>query len=265
MLSFQKTCLCQTFLISCCLLIIGCVSSEYNVATHKQDIYFFSTDKEVSMGQNIAKKISKEFQISRNPYDIERLDRVAQKLMKVVDRKEISYYFYIIEEDDKGKREVNAFCLPGGYVYIFKDLLDLLEGDDELAYVLAHEMGHIVSRHHIKRLQAAMGYNLLMIASTQAPSDPDFTSGLSFALAQLMVGWSREDELKADELATKYCISAGFDPTAGINVLEKLYKEGKKKIRPFSYFRTHPYTSDRIRHIKHTLQLPLSVDDYMNL
>ena len=265
MLSFLVIKKLKYFFITFCFLICGCVTTEYNVATHREDIYFFSTAKEIDMGQNMSKAVAEEYKISMNPYDIERVDKVAQKLRKIVDRKEISYYFYIIEEDDKGKPQVNAFCLPGGYIYIFKDLLDLLETDDELAYVLAHEMGHVVSRHHIKRLQAAMGYNFLMIASTQAPSDGQFRTGLSFALAQLMAGWSRQDELKADELAAKYCKLAGYDPAAGIDVLEKLYKENKKKIRPISYFKTHPYTADRIRNIKHTLKMPLSVDDYMNL
>lgn len=223
----------------------------------------FSTEKEVAMGQNIARKIAQEFKISNNPYDIKRIDRIGTKIVEVVDRKELSYYFYVIEEDQKGKGQINAFSVPGGYVYIFKDLLDLLD-DDELSFVLAHEISHIVSRHHIKRLQAAMGYNLLIIASVGTRSNPQFSQGLSFALAQILVAYSRDDEFNADELAVKYCQAAGFDPTVGIEVQEKLYREGKKKLRPFSYFRTHPYTAQRIRHIKEVLHLPLGVEDYIN-
>ncbi len=245
------------------LLLNGCISSEYNVGTHQQDVYLFSTEREVAMGENIAKKIAREFKISSNPFDIERVDKVTSRLLKFVDRKEISYYFYIIEEDDKGKGQVNAFALPGGYVYIFKDLLDLIN-DDELSFILAHEIGHIVSRHSIKRLQAAMGYNFLVVVSKAANASPQFSRGLSFALAQILVGYSREDELNADELAVKYCRSAGFDPEAGIAVHEKLYAENKKKVRSLSYFRTHPFTSQRIRRIKETLHLPLDVNDYIN-
>jgi len=244
-------------------LLIGCISTEYNVGTHKQDIYFYSTEKEITMGQNIAKQIAKEFKISNNPYDIERVERISSKIVDVLDRQELSYYFYVIEEDDKGEGQMNAFALPGGYIYIFKDLLDLLD-DNELAFVFAHEAGHIVSRHSIKRLQAAMGYNLVMIAAAGVAKDPGFSRGLSFALAQIMAGYSREDELNADELAVKYCQAAGFDPLAGIRALEKIYKENKKKIRPLSYFKTHPYIPQRIRNIKESLHLPLHVDDYIN-
>jgi len=245
------------------LFLTACVTSEYNVATHKQDVFFYSTEREVAMGRNIAKKIDQEYDVSNNPYDIKRVNEIAEKLVKVIDRQELNYYFYVIEKDDKEREQFNAFSIPGGYVYIYKDLLDVLN-DDELAFVLAHEIGHIVSRHHMKRLQAAMGYNLVMIASAAAPSSSGFSNGLSFALAQILTGYSQEDELNADELAVKYCQLSGFDPKAGIALQDKLYEKGKKEIRPLSYFKTHPYSSERIRHIKETLHLPLDIDDYIN-
>jgi predicted Zn-dependent protease len=245
------------------ILLSSCITTEYNVGTHTQDLMFYSSDREISMGRNIHRKISEDFKLSQNPYDLERVETISKRLVEVIDRKELGYYFYVVDEDDDGNKEINAFSLPGGYSYIFKDLLDLLN-DDELAFVLAHEIAHIVSRHHIKRLQAAMGYNLVLVASTQANSDPGFAQGVSFALAQMMVAYSRNDELNADELAVKYTQAAGFDPMAGITLIEKIYDEGKKKIRPLSYFRTHPYRSQRIRRIKERLRLPLDVDDYIN-
>lgn len=246
------------------LFFCGCVTSEYNIGTRKQDIYFYSTESEVNMGSNLARKIAQEYRISKNPDDVARVNRIAEKIVAVLDRKELSYYFYIIENDERGRSQVNAFSLPGGYSYIYRGLLDILDNDDQLAFVLAHEVGHIVSRHHMKRLQAAMGYNLLTIASAASQNSADFTNGLSFALAQVISAYSREDEFNADELAVKYCKFAGFDPAAGIGVLEKLYRESKKKIQPLSYFRTHPYPAQRIRNIKEVLQIPLGVDDYIN-
>lgn len=256
--------ICHLLPAVCYLSLCGCITTEYNAATHKQDVFFYSTEREIAIGRNLAKKIAEKFEISANPYDIERIGRVADKIIEVIDRGELNYYFYIIEKDEKGKSHVNAFCLPGGYVYIYKDLLDLLGSDDELAFVLAHEVGHIVSRHHIKRLQAAMGYNFLIAASAGASADPQFSRGLSFALAQILMAYSREDEFKADELAVKYCKLAGFNPASGLETLERLYREDKKNLRSFSYFRTHPYTAQRIRRIKETLHFSLDVDDYIN-
>ncbi|MFH1772467.1 MAG: M48 family metalloprotease [Candidatus Omnitrophota bacterium] len=244
-------------------LLSGCLSTEYNVATHTQDIFLYSTEKEVRMGRNISNMVENEFNISLNPGDIKRITESGQRIAEVCDRQEISYYFYVIEADSKRENEFNAFSLPGGYVYIGKDLFDLLN-DNELSFVLAHEVAHIVSRHHIKKLQAAIGYNLLLAASSATVSGRESSQGLSLALATIMSAYSRQDEFTADELAAKYMVSIGEEPTAGISVLEKLYKENKKKIRPLSYFRTHPYTAERIRHIRETLHLPLSVEDYIN-
>jgi len=244
-------------------VFIGCATTEYNVGTHRSDIIFYSTEKEVALGESLSKEILKSFKMSNNPIDIKRVSSIGEKIASVCDRQEINYYFYVVEADQNNKREKNAFSLPGGYIFIFKDLLDMLN-DDELAFVLAHEVAHVVSRHVIKKLQAAMGYNLLVIASIVGTKDAEFTSGLSFALAQVMTAYSRLDEFNADELAVKYLNILGKDPKVGIDVLEKLYKEDKKEIRPISYFRTHPYTAERIRHIKETLKLPLSVDDYIN-
>ena len=241
-------------------ILSGCVSTEYTVATHKEDIFFYSTEKEVAIGRNIAREIASRFKISKDPKEIERVNRIGQRIAAVCDRKDIHYYFYVIDK----KGEYNAFSIPGGYVYIYKDLMDSLN-DDELAFVLAHEIGHIVARHAIKRMQAAIGMNLLMIASTQANANPGFEEGLNFALANITMAYSRDDEFTADRLATKYIKLAGFKPTAGIEVLNKLYdNEQKQPIHEYSYFRTHPYVAQRIAHIKKYLGLPLDVNDYIN-
>ena len=244
----------------------GCVSidSEYNTGTHSQDTLLVSTDGVVNMGKGLEKEIAKQAEVSQNPADIARINKIGKKIADVCDRQEVSYYFDVITVK-KSEEDKNAFCIPGGHVYVFKALFDNLN-DDELAFVLAHEIGHIVCRHHIKQMQAQYGANFLMLASIFAPhDDPDFVPAVAFALDSLMVSYSREDELKADELAVKYMKLTGFNPQAGISVMEKLYQDGKKRIEPFSYFRTHPYTGCRVAHIKQLLNIPLGPADYVNL
>lgn len=251
------------FLSLISIFIASCITTEYNVATHKEDIFFYSTDREVALGENLSRQISKELKISQNPFYIQRVNNVGKKIAQVCNRKELNYYFYVVAKTDKDDK--NAFSLPGGYVYINESLLEILENDDELAFVLAHEVGHIVARHSIKKLQAALGYNLLMLATIPAEKSPQFYQGLSLALAQIMAAYSRQDEFTADELAVKYTKLAGFDPSAGIEVLEKLYAHHKKeRSRPPTYFRTHPYIVQRIKHIKATVGIPLSISDYIN-
>ncbi|MCM8774660.1 MAG: M48 family metalloprotease [Candidatus Omnitrophica bacterium] len=241
------------------LYLSGCVTTEYGTGTHRQDIFFYSSEKEVDIGRNLNQHIHQEKIISKNPKDIERISRIASKIVEVCDRKEINYYFYIIDEDEK-----NAFSVPGGYVYIYSGLMNILD-DNELGFVIAHEVAHIVCRHSIKKLQAAMGMNLLILATAKVESTPNFHQGLSFALAQILTAYSREDEFNADELATKYLKLAGLNPKSGVEVLEKLYRESKKASpRMYSYFRTHPYVDQRIKRMKEYLGLPLNIKDYLN-
>lgn len=215
------------------------------------------------MGSSIHQAIIKEIAISYNPKDITRISTIGDRIVSVCDRQELTYYFYVID-DPKTKDELNAFSTPGGYVYIYKKFLDMLD-ENQLAFVVAHEISHIVSRHSLKRMQGATGAGLAMLASIFVPGgNPEFTQGLQLGLGQVLMAYSRQDEFNADELAIKYTKALGYDARAGIAVMEKLYAENKKDIRPISYFRTHPYTGERIAHMKKILQLPLAPEDYAN-
>ena len=242
-------------------LLAGCmVSEEYNIATHRQDIYFYSTPKEIAIGRNIAKAVAEKYKFCQEPSLNRKIQEIGQKIAAVCDRKELIYRYYIIED-----KTINAFSLPGGFVYIFRGLLDKLKTEDEIAFVLGHETGHIVARHAIKRLQAAMASNLLLIASTQVESGGNLPQGVYLALVSLMSGYSQEDEFLADKLGITYARKAGFDPKAAIKVLELLEKENEKSpARQISYFRTHPYPIPRIRAIKEELGLPLNFRDLAN-
>jgi predicted Zn-dependent protease len=246
-------------LILTVLVLSGCFTSEYTVGTREQDVFFYSTEKEVEIGRTLSQEIDKQLEISKNPEVNRKVRAIGERIAGVCDRQEIDYYFYVINEDEK-----NAFSIPGGYIYLYQGLIDILE-EDQLAFVVAHEISHIVSRHSIKRLQAVMGSNLLLLAGASVESDSNFTQGLNFALAQLLVAYSRKDEFNADELAVKYLRKAGYNPRAGIKLLNKLYQQGKEEpLKELSYFRTHPYTAQRIANIKSSLGLTLEASDYIN-
>lgn len=242
--------------------LCGCFTTEYNVATHQEDIFFFSTEKEVSLGKNVARKVREQFSLEKHPHLNDKIFDIGRRIAQVCDRKEINYYFYIIDNEEK-----NAFSLPGGYVYIFKGLLDLLDSDDEIAFVLAHEIGHIVARHHIKQLQASLGANLLLIASSQMPASGNISGlqGVSLILNTILSGYSQDDEFLSDRLAVKYARLSGYDPKAGLKVMKKIQEAHRKdEPRKITYFRSHPYIAQRIRRIKLKLGIPLEFQDAIN-
>ncbi|MDO8663049.1 MAG: Maf and M48 domain-containing protein [Candidatus Omnitrophota bacterium] len=251
---------CFLFSVFCFLSLSGC-STEYNIVTGEQELYYYNTDKEVQMGKAIAKQVEKEMKPVEDPLVQKRVEDIGKKIAAVCDRKEINYYFYVLNEDD-----VNAFSLPGGYVFIYKGLVDKVSNDDELAGVIGHEVSHIVARHSIKRLQGQQLYSVLRVLTAAAPSMGDVGAAADVAITQLILGYSREDELLADQLGTRYARLAGYDPNAMITFLKKLQEVQKRRpLAPISYFKTHPYVPDRIRIVKEELGKGMNFNDYINI
>lgn len=253
----------KVFSLSFCLftfLLSGC-STEYNLVTKEEEVYFYSTDKEVAMGASIDRQVTKQYKEAADPLVQKRVEDIGKKIAAVCDRKDIDYHFRVLEED-----EVNAVSLPGGYVYIFKGLIDKIDNDDELAGVIGHEVGHIVARHSIKKLQAEMGYSLLRVLLSQAPQGGDVGPAADLAVTDIMMGYSREDELLADQLGTRYAKLAGYNPKGMLTFLAKLEEINKRRpLQPYTYFRTHPYPPDRIRVVRQELGENMGFNDYINV
>jgi MAF protein len=249
------------FLIICVILTLTGCSTEYNLATKQEERYYYSTDKEVQIGRSVNRQLEKEYKFSTDPLVQKRVEDIGKKIAAVSDRKEINYYFRVLEDDD-----LNAVSLPGGYVYVNSGLLDKVANDDELASVLAHEVGHIVARHSIKKLQAMQSYSVLRLLVAVAPGAGAVGNAADAAFTQFLLGYSREDELLADQLGARYAKLAGYNPHAMITFLIKLQDNNRRMpTREHSYFKTHPYIPDRIRVVKQELGEPINFADYINI
>jgi len=248
------------FPFSFCLFLSGC-STEYSIVTGKEETFYYSTDKEVQMGESISREVEKKYKLVDDPLVQKRVEEVGKKIVGVCDRKDIDYHFKVLDDE-----EVNAVSLPGGFVYVNKGLIDKIANDDELAGVLAHEVGHIVARHSIKKLQAIMGYSIFRILTAAIPQTGQVGDAADFAFTELILGYSREDELLADQLATRYAKLAGYDPHGIITFLEKLQEINRRKpLQPKTYFKTHPYVPDRVRIVKQELGEKIDFADYINI
>ncbi|MFH1413732.1 MAG: Maf and M48 domain-containing protein [Candidatus Omnitrophota bacterium] len=240
----------------------GC-SREYNIVTGQEETYLYnySTEKEVQLGKAIVKQVEKEYELVDDPLIQKRIEDIGKNIASVCDRQDIDYYFKVLDDE-----EVNAVSLPGGFVYINKGLVEKIDNDDELAGVIAHEVAHIVARHSIKKLQALQGYSLLMLLGAATPDSGKVLAAADAAFTQLLLGYSREDELLADKLGVRYSKLAGYNPEGMVNFLKKLHEINRRKpASPHSYFRTHPYVSDRVRVTKQELGEKMDFKDYINI
>ena len=245
----------------------GCVRSSYNVATQREELTLTSTDKEVEMGRKLAKQVEKELELVEDQAVQERAQSLGQRLAAVCDRQELVYTFAVVKDE-----EVNAFSLPGGYVFLNEGLVERAASDDELAAVLAHEIAHIVARHAVKRYETSWGAQLLQLATLAAARNTSTAGGVGVAIQATRLAYARQDELEADRLAVRYLQEAGFDPTAMLTFLERLRDVHEEKdlrymprgiVRPH-YAMTHPFIPERIRTVKEELYGVADYIDYLN-
>ena len=237
-------------LFLCILFINGC-ATIYNPVTQKDEYIFIDTTQEISMGSNFAKQIESDLKLSSNPYEIERVNSIGQKVAAISHRQDLEYHFGVVDDE-----QLNAFALPGGYVYVNTGILDIVN-DDELACVLAHEVGHVAAKHSVKAMQVALGYDLftsIVFAKTKYQNIRLFGSIL-FDLIHLK--YSREDESLADRLGIRYSYKAGYDPNGIITFFEKLKAQKDKEGGGewLLFLRSHPTTVQRITEAKKEIEL----------
>ena len=238
----------------------------YNPASGEDDIVLIDDTQEVKMGNSLAENVEKQFGLLEDVNLQLRVNSIGQKLVSVCDRQNIAYSFRVLAgEELKEDQRHNAFALPGGYVYIFREMAQDTESDDELASVLAHEIGHIVARHSVKKLQSSIGLGGLSLLGSIAATDSRSKKKSSVAIAQLMMEYSREAEFEADKLSIKYLKAAGFNPKAASDFMNRmLEKQLSGKINYYHYFRTHPYTTERLAAINKEISGKVAFDDYIN-
>jgi predicted Zn-dependent protease len=231
------------------LALSGCVTI-YNPATQRKEYYLIGTKQEVAMGQEMDGALQQKLKMLNSPLIQIRLNRIGEKIAAVSDRQDLVYTFKIVED-----KELNAFAIPGGFVYIHSALMDIAT-DDELAGVLAHEIGHVAARHSVKRLQTALGYQLVMGIALGLSGQQDMGQALDIVFNLTTLGYGRRDELLADKLAVKYTKLAGFDPNGIVTFFEKLMKESAEKSsgRVPVFLSSHPAMEERIRQVKSEIE-----------
>ncbi len=241
--------------------------AEYNRATKEDEFILVSTEREVRMGESISKNVVKRFGLAEDELVQNRVRAIGKKLVEFCDRKDITYHFTVLSgEDLKPEQKINAFALPGGYVYIFEAFVEKLETDDQVASVIAHEIGHIAAKHSVKRLQGSLGTMALKILATRMETDNETRARAHTAINLLMLAYSREDEFLADKLGVKYTRLAGFDPEGSVKVIEKLMEiQRNAPIRPYSGYRTHPYLAERKAIVRKEIHGHMDFVDFINM
>lgn len=214
----------------------------------------FFTDLELALekeiGRNAYQEIITEKRVVKLPSaEEEHLQSIFRRLVDACGRKkELEFTLTVVED-----RTVNAFALPGGYIFVHTGLLSFAESDGEIAGVLAHEIAHVDRKHGMNRLKRQVGMAFLLqlvLKKSDAKEDLNKLGTIAINLAQL--GYSREEEFEADRYGVYFMEKAGFDREEILNFWERIMEQsgGREDPALLYLFSTHPPTSERIKRIK---------------
>jgi predicted Zn-dependent protease len=207
-----------------------------------------SPEEERKLGERFLKSINSQYEFADYPYIVQYINDLGAYLGRQIEVPYFPLNFYVVKENT-----VNAFAAPAGHVFIFSGLIIAMEDVDELASVVAHELGHVSARHLALRIERSKKINIATIAGVLAgilvggKAATALATGSLAAGTQAELGYSREDEGQADRLGFKYARMSGFDPGGMISVLKKMtrgnwYQTGEVP----QYLLTHPGASERI-------------------
>jgi predicted Zn-dependent protease len=205
-----------------------------------------SVQEEVRLGRDYAAQINAQLPIVQDAEINRYVNVLGDSIANLADPRGIDYQFHVVNSP-----EINAFAVPGGFIYVNRGLIDRTTTLSQFAGVLGHEIGHVVRRHSVKQMQKAQGANLgvilgctlLSICESQAAN-----AAIQVGGAALFAKFGRDDEREADEDAIRNMIRAGIDPRGVPQMFQILLDE--RQARPdamANWFATHPGEEDRIR------------------
>ena len=206
---------------------------------------FISLQKEIAIGKQYSEQIDRSAKLVKDPVITEYVNRVEQNIAENSDAK-LPITVRVIDSP-----EINAFTLPGGFIYVNTGLLHAAGSEAQLAGVLAHETGHVAARHWASQMtkQTLLQYAMIPLIFTPMsyPVYIGLSEGLNFGIPLAFLKFSREDEAQADFLGLQYMWKAGYDPNAYLAMFAKIIQTQRRDPGSVpSIFMDHPPTKDRI-------------------
>ncbi|HVF40098.1 MAG TPA: M48 family metallopeptidase, partial [Gemmatimonadaceae bacterium] len=204
-----------------------------------------SQQQEVQMGTEYAQQINSQLPIVSDPELNRYINVLGDSIARLTSRADLDWRFFIVDS-----REVNAFAVPGGFIYVNRGLIERTDEMSELAGVLGHEIGHVVRRHSIEQMEKAQGANIgvtLACVLTSICNSDIAQAGINIAGGAVFARFSRQDELEADQEAVNNTVRARISPVGIVSMFQTLINE--RKNRPggvAAWFATHPLEEDRI-------------------
>lgn len=233
-------------------LMLWAVSCAINPVTHKRELMLLSADDEVAMGQQADPQILQTFGKYEDADLARYVSALGKKLGALSHQPNLDYSIQVLDSP-----VVNAFAVPGGFVYLTRGILAYINDEAELAGVVAHEIGHIAARHSAQQYSRAQLAQLgLGLGAMISETFRKYAGLAQFGVGMLFLSFSRDNERQADALGVEYSSKAGYDANHMANLFVSLERlnPGEAQSGLPGWFSTHPNPPDRIAAIKRDTQ-----------
>lgn len=241
-----------TALVSLAIWVVWASSRPQPV---EAQIFGLSERQEIELGRQAAAEVDRTEPILRDPVVVRYIDQLGQHLVKSSRRANIEYHFKIIDSPD-----VNAFALPGGYIYVNRGLIQEADNESELAGVLAHEIGHVVARHSVEQVKRAqitgLGLGVLdMILGSRGTGARIANVATQMVASGAFMKFSRDAEREADRLGARNLYDADYDARGMVTFFQKL--DSMRESNPNAiekFFATHPSPDERAGNVSELIE-----------
>lgn len=220
----------------CGILLGGCAT---NPVTGEQDLVLVSESQELALGQQAHQQTLQQYRVYNDAALQQYVDAVGQRLAAVSHRQDLRYTFTLLDST-----EINAFALPGGFIYLTRGLLAYMNSEAELAAVLGHEIGHVVFRHGMQRMRRDLGLRTAIQGLLSDHGNMAKLAQVGASFRGLSFGRVHEDE--SDAFGMELAYQAGFDPSGAPNLWKRMQEKFGSGSGIQGYLSTHPSNEARI-------------------
>lgn len=234
---------------SCLLASLAVVACSVNPATGQRQVSLIGEQQEIEMGRQADKEIVASMGLYQDQDVQAYVQQLGRKLSADSERPNLPWTFRVVDDP-----VVNAFALPGGFIYVTRGLMSHLTSEAELASVIGHEIGHVTGRHSVERLSKAQLAQIGLIAGMiLEPRIQNYADLANTGLGLLFLKYSRDDEREADDLGLRYVYRENYDPREMAEVFRVLRAasqlEGQQGGRIPGWLQTHPTPDERIARV----------------
>ena len=235
-----------------CAVVAMCLCAAMTIPD--RNVWALTMSEEVEIGKKTLEEIRKHMQLVEDGEVISYVQSIGRRIAAQTGVTPYQFQFFILDESVP-----NAFAVPGGYVFIYRGLIEILSSEGELAGVLSHELAHIQARHMHRKIQenriltatAIAGMLAGIFLGAKSGAGPALSMGSAAGVSTAALKYSRDYEMEADQIGFKYLISAGYKPSEMAGAMEEINKtQWLTNSKIPSYMLTHPALSERVEYLR---------------